>query len=248
MRAPTPLPGLPIGRGEVWREPWSRTLLLALACTGLLPLAGLVTVAAGWIAPPSYVGGAVLPAIALVSAGLAIAAFRQRHLLVRAAVGMLAGWLGVLAFDALVVLLQTFGPGRGPAIVWAGIELAPGAKALDVVLPAYAHHWLATGAFWGMTYALVAGRAHWGWGVVYGAALWATVVGVALGLPHGTAVVTALDLGRASLLLVGHVAFGAVLGAVNQVLQPEPPLNAKIVFLRDYVAHRERHPLAKPRR
>ena len=50
----------------------------------------------------------------------------------------------------------------------------------------------------------------------------------------------ALDLGRASLLLVGHLAFGAVLGAVNQALQPVQPVNAKIVFLRDYAAERDR--------
>lgn len=240
MRAPSPLPGLPIGRGEVWRQPEARTLMLGLAACGLLPLAGLATVAAGVVAPNSYVGGAVLPAIALLAAGLAFAAMRQRHLLVRAAVGMTAGWLGVLGYDALVALLQAFGPGRGPSLVWAGVELPPGTHALGVVLPAYAHHWLATGAFWGMTYALVAGKAHWAWGMVWGAALWATVLGMSLLLPQGTAVVAALDLGRASLLLVGHLAFGAILGAVNQGMQPAAPVNAKIVFLRDYAAERDR--------
>lgn len=239
MRAPSPLPGLPIGRGEVWREPGARALLLFLAAVGLLPLAGLATVAAGAMAPASYVGGAVLPAIALVAGGLAVAALRQRHLLVRAAVGMTAGWLGVLGYDALIALLQAFGPGRGPSLVWAGIELPPGSHALGMVLPAYAHHWLATGALWGMTYALIAGKAHWAWGVVYGAALWATVLGMALLLPQGTAVVTALDAGRASLLLAGHLAFGAILGLVNQYIQPAAPTNAKIVFLRDYQAQRD---------
>lgn len=240
MRAPSPLPGLPIGRGEVWRHPGARALLLALAAFGLLPLAGLATVAVGAVAPTSYVTGAVLPAIALVSGGLAIAACRQRHLLVRAGVGMAAGWLGVLAYDALIALLQAVGPGRGPALLWAGLELPPGTASLGIVLPAYAHHWLATGALWGMTYALVAGKAHWAWGVVYGAALWVTVLAMALLLPHGTAVVASLGFGRAALLLAGHLTFGAVLGALNMALQPVPPLNGKIVFLRDYAAERDR--------
>ncbi len=240
MRAPPPLPGLPIGRGEVWRQPAARTLLLALAAFGLLPLAGLATVAAGVVSPANYVAGAVLPAIALVTGGFAIAAFRQHHLLVRAAVGMTAGWLGVLSYDALIALLQAIGPGHGPALVWAGVELPPGTHALDVLLPTYAHHWLATGALWGMTYALVAGKAHWGWGLVYGAALWVTVLAMALVLPLGSAVIAALDFGRAALLLAGHLTFGAVLGAANMVLQPLPPLNAKIVFLRDYAAERDR--------
>lgn len=240
MRAPSPLPGLPIGRGEVWRQPGARALLLGLAVCGLLPLAGLASVAAGAIAPASYVAGAVLPAIAFVSAGLAFAALRQRHLLVRAAVGMTAGWLGVLGYDVLIALLQAFGPGRGPSLVWAGVELPPGAHALGTVLPAYAHHWLATGALWGMAYALVAGKAHWAWGVVYGAALWTTVLAMSLLLPQGAAVVGSLDFGRACLLLTGHLAFGAILGAVNQAIQPVAPVNAKIVFLRDYAAQRDR--------
>lgn len=240
MRAPSPLPGLPIGRGEVWRQPAARALLLGLAACGLLPLAGLATVSAGVVAPASYVTGAVLPAIAMVSAGFALAALRQRHLLVRAAVGLTAGWFGVLTYDALIALLQAFGPGRGPALVWAGIELAPGHGTLGTALPAYAHHWLATGALWGMAYALVAGKAHWAWGMVYGAALWVTVLAMALVLPQGSAVVAAVDGGRASLLLVGHLMFGAVLGFVNMKVQPEQPLNAKIVFLRDYAAQRDR--------
>lgn len=240
MRAPSPLPGLPIGRGEVWRQPAARALLLGLAACGLLPLAGLATVAAGVMSPANYVGGAVLPAIALVSAGFAIAALRQRHLLVRAAVGIAAGWLGVLSYDALIAMLQAFGPGRGPALVWAGVELPPGTHTLGVVLPAYAHHWLATGALWGMTYALVAGKAHWAWGLVYGAALWVTVIAMAGLLPHGTALVASLDFGRAALLWSGHLIFGAVLGAVNMALQPAPPLNAKIVFMRDFAAEHDR--------
>lgn len=239
MRAMTPWPGLPIGVGEVWHEPRSRAVLLGLAAVGLVPFAGLGAVAAGWVQPAGYVSGAVLPAIALLALGLLWVWRRERHLLDRAAVGMLAGWLGTLAYDALIVTLQTFGPGRGPSLVWPGVQLAPGVQAFDLVAPAFALHWLGLGALWGMTYALFAGRAHWAWGLVFGVALWTTGLAMAAFLPNGAIVVPALDAGRAALLLAGHLLFGAMLGGVNQLLQPAPPFNAKIVFLRDYVAQKQ---------
>lgn len=239
MQGPRLLPGLPVGVGEVWHDRGSRALLLGLAAVGLLPFAGLAAVAAGWVAPSGYVDGAVLPAVAMLTFGLMFAWRRHPHLLARAAVGALAGWLGVLAYDGLVAALQAFGPGRGPSIVWPGVELPPGSHALAQVAPAYALHWLGLGACWGMTYALVAGRAHWAWGLVFGAALWSSGVAMALFLPNGSIVVPALDLGRAGLLLAGHLVFGGVLGALNAAMQPPPPFNAKIVFLRDYVAYKE---------
>lgn len=239
MRAMTPFAGLPIGVGAVWHEPRSRAALVGLAAAGMLPFAGLGAVAAGWVRPAGYIGGAVLPAIAVLMLGLLWVARREPHLLARAAVGVLAGWLGILAYDALIGVLQAFGPGRGPSLIWPGVQLAPGATAFNQVAPALVLHWLALGALWGLTYAMVAGRAHWAWGMAYGLALWTTGLAMAVFLPHGAMIVPALDAGRVSLLLIGHLLFGAVLGGVNEWLQPPAPFNAKIVFLRDFVSQRQ---------
>lgn len=222
--------GLPIGRGLVWDEPDSRRLLVMAAVLGLVPLLALGLVAAGVLAPSTYVGWVLIPVVGLAAC---LVTFAQRHfpaVFRRMAIGVLAGLGGVLAYDGL--FLYGVQAGLFPAMhpVWAG--LVP--DDLAATLGGYFGHWFGTGALWGMAYALVAGRARWYYGPAYGAIVWGLVALFATRLPGGHLILPGTSFGMLAVLLAGHLVYGAVLGAVNQAAQPDERLGGKIIFLRDH--------------
>ncbi|MEB3329139.1 MAG: hypothetical protein VKQ33_07905 [Candidatus Sericytochromatia bacterium] len=197
-------PGLPVGRGLLWRCPRTRALMLTLAATAATASCVELATLWGWRAP-SWVGPALLWVLAL---GSGVALWHQRHLTARQVVGTLAGTLGALG-------------------AWAALV---GASAAPWALPAMPLV-LTGGGLGGMAFATIAGRAHWLWGAAFGLAqgglLWLVAPGATSAAPGSTG-------------LAWHLAFGALLGWLNQRLQPSPPGNVKIIFFHDYRSHRPR--------
>jgi hypothetical protein len=85
---------------------------------------------------------------------------------------------------------------------------------------------------WGLSYALLAGKARWYYGLLWGSLLWGVVVGLAL-LPQGQVV---LPMNGLFTLMGAHLAFGLVTGLLNERIQPSPRGQGKVIFLRDYAA------------
>jgi uncharacterized membrane protein SpoIIM required for sporulation len=96
--------------------------------------------------------------------------------------------------------------------------------------------WVVLGALWGLTYALVAGKAHWTWGVLYGLGMGGLALLGTWFAPHGLLLLPSLTLTGVAGWLAGAALYGAVLGALNEALQPDVHHGGKIIFLRDYQA------------
>jgi hypothetical protein len=214
--------GLPIGQGEVWHDRPQRTLALALATAALLPLAAWVLPGIGLIAPARF-GALEAPLLGLVGLLAILAVLRRRALAVRVGIGLAVGLVGASCYDLLLLLGRQLTPGLGLPL--AGVDAAR--WGVNV------YHLLGTAAAWGLAYAVVAGKARWYFGAGWGAILWASVAFMAAVLPHGAAILPASLPVLGALLLV-HVLYGAAIGGLNQVLQPEPRGQGKIIFLRDY--------------
>lgn len=214
--------GLPIGQGEVWHDRPQRMLALALATAALLPLAAWILPGLGLIGPARY-GTLELPLLGLVGMLAAVAVLRRRALALRVGIGLAVGLVGASCYDLLLLLGRQLAPGLGLPL--AGMDAAR--WGVNV------YHLLGTAAVWGLAYAVVAGKARWYFGVAWGVILWASVAFMAAVLPQGAVILPATLPVLGALLLV-HGLYGAAIGGLNEVLQPEPRGQGKIIFLRDY--------------
>ncbi|MEB3223696.1 MAG: hypothetical protein VKS61_16600 [Candidatus Sericytochromatia bacterium] len=203
MRDVHPWPGLPVGRGLLWRCPRTRALMLALAAAAATASSNSLAGPWGCGLPARVVGAA----LALLLVGACVALWHQRHLAVRLLVGGACGVGGAAVASAMARAL-----GAHP---WHDL----GATGPDALLG---------GALAGMAFATVAGRAHWLWGLAFGAAQGAVVW--ELGATPASSAVG----------LAWHLVYGAALGWLNQRVQPPPPASAKILFFRDYKPQRGR--------
>jgi hypothetical protein len=215
--------GLPIGQGEVWHDRPQRILALTLAAAAMLPLVAWILPAMGWLAPGRFGAALELPLLGLVAAIATLAVLRRRALAVRVGIGLVVGLVGASCYDLVLLLGRQLA--QGLALPLAGAD----ATSWGVNV----HHLLGTAAAWGLAYAVVAGKARWYFGVAWAAMVWAAIAAMAAGLPQGAAILPATPMVLA-VLLGAHVLYGAAIGGLNQVLQPEPRGQGKIIFLRDY--------------
>ncbi|MFP5501911.1 MAG: hypothetical protein ACLGIN_05425 [Candidatus Sericytochromatia bacterium] len=225
--------GLPIGEGQVWRDPAMRRWLVLLAAVAMAPFFALLLPATGLMGYGTYDAWIVAPALGMIAAGAWITYRRHRPLFHRLAVGFGAGWASVLAYDLFHLLIAADGSFGAGLPVWSGVGRFASEGAW---IPAYFHHWITMGALWGAAYALVAGKARWLWGVVFGLAMWANAVTFSLFLPFGGPFVPGAGPAAMTMLLIGTLIFGTVLGLLNARFQPVDRYHGKIVFLRDYQA------------
>lgn len=226
--------GLPIGEGEVWQDSTMRLGLLVLTALAFLPLFALFGPALGLVSVETYELALVLPVLVAVVATGVVAAWRYPPLLKRMLAGLWAGVLGVVVYDLAYMVAAAAGYTQSLVPLWTGVGGSESA------LGGLFHHWVTFGALWGMAYGLVAGKARWFYGAIFGLALWANVATFALFVPFGGPFVPGATATAMAILLAGFCLFGAVVGLVNQRLQPEERPRGKIVFLRDYQRVRNR--------
>lgn len=232
------LRGLPIGLGEAWRDTRQRSWLLALAVLALLPFAGLLAAAWNWTSLGRAYAWVVTPGLGALTVGVTVAAQRYAGLRRRLFVGFVAGWIGALAVDGLHALQGFLSPGVGP-VVWSG--LYAGSHDPAWWLAGYFNQWFLTGALWGTAYGLLAGKARWGYGLLFSALFWSVGALAAAFAPAGWVLLPRPTWPLLIGLLGAHAVYGAVLGTLNERWQAEPYHGAKIIFLRDYQARvRER--------
>lgn len=217
MRTPMAIPGLPIAQGSVWRRPKIRAALLAAAGSALLPAALLVHNA---LTDEPDGRSAVSVAVALCLFALTFAAWQERHLGLRASVGALAGSVGGILAG---LLYGVFGPASTGAPTSAGEAMNGAWLSLTT--------WWVGGAFIGISFALIAGKAHWAWGLIY-CALWTWVLETFHGQPAPLETMQPLP------AVAAAITMGLSLGLINQWLQPATLPASKIISLQDYKPRR----------
>lgn len=228
--------GLPIGHGEVWHEPEQRRTLIAMAALAMLPFVALALPGWGWVSFDTYIAWLAAPALGLLTALGAFSWQRYPALFKRVAIGLVAGLLGMLAYDTVRIVGEGFG--------WFSAGSALGMQVLGSGQPpsweALAQNtfirWVVMGAMWGLAYALVAGKAQWAYGLGFGLALGTLTLAAASLAPFGSALLPPLTMAGVAGWLGGAAFFGAALGLLNEALQPDVRYGGKIIFLRDYQA------------
>lgn len=186
--------------------------LLLLALVGAASsIASLLLQAAGWIRMPFTVSFVTLPGLVFLASLTVWAGRTHRALLFnRLAVGTWAGLLGLVAYDALRLLVQEALPlGFDAFFSMAAFGHLMTGLPLDSpisIASGWAYH-VTNGLTFGVIYALLAGPARWYWGLAWGLALELGMVVVypALFRPsslHGFLVVS----------VTGHAAFGGIVG------------------------------------
>lgn len=228
--------GLPIGHGEVWHDPDQRRLLIGLATLSLLPFCALALPGWGWTSFDTYVAWVAAPLLGVIAAVAAFSTQRYPSLAKRIAIGLCAGLLGALTYDTVRIVGESFGwfsagTALGMQLMGTGTPPNLAAMAENTFL-----RWVVMGALWGLAYALVAGKAHWAWGLFYGLSMGTAFLAAAFMAPHGAMLLPPLTLAGVAGWLAGTALYGAVLGALNQALQPDVRFGGKIIFLRDYQA------------
>ncbi|HEY9723491.1 MAG TPA: hypothetical protein V6D47_15880, partial [Oscillatoriaceae cyanobacterium] len=183
---------------------------MLLAVLALVPFLGLLAAAWTWMPLSRAYAWVVTPALGLLTIGVSMAAQRYAALRRRLFVGFMAGWLGAIAVDAIHWLHALWSPGSSVAIVWSGMYA--GTHDPTWWLAGYFNHWFLTGALWGTVYGLIAGKARWGYGLLYSA--WFSLVGVhtALYAPAGWVLLPRGSFSVLMGLFAAHLVYGTVLG------------------------------------
>ena len=202
----------------------------------MLPFVALALPGWGWTSLDTYVNWVAAPLLGVLAAVAAYAWQRYPALAKRIAIGLCVGLLGALTYDTVRIMGEGFGwfsagTALGMQVLGNGATPDWGSMAQNTFL-----RWGVMGALWGLAYALVAGKAHWGWGVGYGLAMGTITLAAAWLAPHGALLLQAPSLAGVAGWFAGAAIYGVVLGALNEALQPDTCRNAKIIFLRDYQA------------
>jgi hypothetical protein len=226
--------GLPIGHGEVWHDPEQRRMLIGMAAIAVVPFLALALPGWAWMSVDTYFSWVVAPLLGLLAALTAFSWQRYPAVFKRAVIGLAAGLLGALAYDTVRIMGEGFGWfSAGTALGLQGTTGAPAVEWQAMAETTFVR-WIVFGALWGMAYGLIAGKAHWAYGLATGLALGVLTLAAAFLAPLGAAVLPPLTLMGVAGWIVGMGLFGAVMGALNEVLQPDSRHGAKIIFLRDY--------------
>ncbi|MEB3285472.1 MAG: hypothetical protein VKN33_09325 [Candidatus Sericytochromatia bacterium] len=213
-RRPPHLPGLPIGLGAIWRRPKTRFAMLAAALSAIPPAIFVLRSAKSISMSMSP---DLAPLIALSCLILLLAGWHERYLLRLTGAGMLSGTTaGIFAG----MILNARAGGAPTFLTTGGLT---GWETQQILI------WGLGGGFAGIAYALFAGKAHWGWGIVYSGFISLGLRG--LETPPYVLVPHPIDAWTQAFFSLG---LGLPLGLLNQCLQPPTLRSSKIIFLRDY--------------
>ncbi len=169
---------------------------------------------AGVIAMPWTLSFVSFPALLAV---LGIGVWAQRveryRFLNRLVVGFAAGLIGTLVYDLVRIAAQAsmlFDYNAFTAIhIFGSLILDRPETALDARIAGWTYHFW-NGISFGVIYALIAGSAKWYWGLAWGMMLEVIMIGV---YPVAFSV-QRTDPAFLSISLIGHAAYGVVLGAL----------------------------------
>jgi hypothetical protein len=226
--------GLPIGHGEVWHDPEQRRMLIGMAALAMVPFLGLMLPGWGLTSFDGYFAWLAAPAIGLLTALAAFSWQRYPVLFKRLGIGAIAGLMGALAYDTIRIVGEGFGwfsagSALGLQVMGAGLTPSWQAMAENTFI-----RWVVLGALWGLAYGLVAGKASWAYGVATGLWLGGVTLLASWIAPNGSLFGPAMTIVGTVSWLVGAGIFGAVMGGLNEALQPDTRFSGKIIFLRDY--------------
>lgn len=185
-------------------------LLLVTLVSAASSIAALLLHAVGWIRMPYTVSFVTLPGLILLSC-LTVWSGRTQHALLsnRLRTGMVAGALGLVAYDGMRAVVQLL-PLNFDAFfsmpAFGTLMTGHPPDSFIAIASGWAYH-ITNGWTFAVIYALLAGPARWWWGLAWGFTLELAMIVVypALFRPsslHGFLVVS----------VVGHAAFGTVVG------------------------------------
>jgi hypothetical protein len=193
------------------RERWETTLLMAVgvAC-GFASSAAFFLHVFGWVRMPFFVNFFGMPVIVLMMVGGLYSWQRRLPFWRRLRAGLLAGALGLVAYDLIRYLVY-----RSEILAYDPFHAVPRLGALITGQPAAAlssiyagwtyHFW--NGFSFAVIYALVVGPRHWAWGV-----LWAMLLEIGMLLSYPTFLDVRLAAPFIGVSWIGHMAYGTVLG------------------------------------
>jgi hypothetical protein len=174
-------------------------------------VAALLFHAAGWLRMPYAVSFITLPGMILL---LALSAWSRRTsrdlLLNRLATGLMAGIVGLLAYDLIRLAVQVLFPlgfnAFGAINAFGRLITAQPLDSAASVAAGWAYH-ISNGLTFAIAYAVVAGPARWWWGLLWGASLQLAMTGIYPGLFEISSWT-----GFFVESVLGHTAYGAALG------------------------------------
>lgn len=116
-----------------------------------------------------YIPFALVPGLIVLGLIWAYASRNYPRLANRIGAGLAAGLIASLGLDVVRLIGVALGafPGDMPTMFGQMITGRMGTDAV-VLLVGYTYHLLLNGTTFGMMYTLLAGKAHWGWGVAWG--------------------------------------------------------------------------------
>lgn len=196
--------------------PSARARRLRLVTLGALSVGGaaLLLNAAGWVSFQFVIAFAGPGAIIVLLTAAAQARGEDGVLVQRLGVGLLGGLAGTAAYDLVragMLVTHIFGNSAFMAIpIFGSLMTGQPVSAPAAITAGWIYHVWNGIAFAGM-YAIAAGRASWGYGVLFGMALEALYMGVIPPLARVSA-----DPGFVAMSVAGHAVYGAVVGFVCQ--------------------------------
>ncbi len=189
---------------------------LRLVSAGALSLGGaaLLLHAAGWVSFQFVIAFGGPGAIVVLLSAMARARAEDDVLLHRLGVGLLGGLAGTVAYDlarAGLLVTGVFGNSAFVAIpIFGSLMTGQPPSAPAAIAGGWIYHFWNGIAFAGM-YGIAAGRAHWGYGVLFGMLLETLYMGA---IPPLTRV--SADPAFMATSVLGHGVYGAVVGMVCQ--------------------------------
>jgi len=186
-------------------------LFLAALLCAFSSIAALLLQAIGWIAMPFTVSFVTLPGMLLLLCISVWAGRTDRRLLAnRLATGAVAGSIGLVAYDLIRLAVQELLPVNFDAFyslrvfghLMTGHAIASG----ESLAAGWAYH-ITNGVTFGIIYSLLAGPAHWWWGLV-----WGLVLEIGMLLVYPAVFRPSSMRGFVIVSVIGHAVFGAVVG------------------------------------
>ncbi len=187
--------------------------LLVVGASGMGVTAFLLDVA-DVISMPWTLSFVSFPAlVAVLGIGVWAQRVDRQPFLNRLVAGAVAGLIGTFVYDAVRIGAQAttlFDYNAFKAIhIFGSLILDRPDTALEARIAGWTYHFW-NGISFGVIYALIAGRARWYWGLAWGMMLEVIMIGV---YPVAFSV-QRTDPAFLSISLIGHAAYGAVLGAL----------------------------------
>ncbi len=207
-------PGIIARLSAAGGPPRSRTETILLTLVGLgcasASSAAFFLHVFGWVRMPFFVNFVGMPAIVLMLV-LGLYSWQRRlPFWRRFRAGVLAGALGLIVYDVIRFSIYKSGfLGFDPfhVIPHLGALITGQPPSADASLYAGWLYHIWNGFSFAIIYALVAGPARWGWGVA-----WAMILETGMLLSYPTFLQVQVDAPFLAISIIGHIAYGTVLG------------------------------------